>query len=106
MNQSDFERALHAFREYDPDIQCNVVLALLYIARTPNCMTTELTGYLNVTSGTTSRVVNRLSDSRPRSSIKPFGFVDTVVDNVDRRIRRLSLTPKGAAVVRRVLGND
>lgn len=106
MNQSDFERALHAFRECDPEIQCNVVLALLYVARKPGCPLNDLTDYLNVTNGTSSRIVARLSSFRTRASrIKSLEFVEATTDRVDRRIKRLSLTPKGAAFVRRVLGN-
>ncbi|MEY3231455.1 MAG: hypothetical protein RL689_1544 [Planctomycetota bacterium] len=92
------ERALSLCRTLDPEIQCNSVMALLYIARRPGSSPTELSSHLDLTSGAGSRLVSRLSEW-DRFRVRGLQLVAAEPDPVDRRVRRLCLTPKGTRFV-------
>lgn len=97
------ERALSLCRTLDPEIQCNSVIALLYIARRPGSSPTDLSNHLALTSGAGSRLVARLSEW-DRFRVRGLHLVASEPDPVDRRVRRLSLTPKGARFVDDLVG--
>jgi len=67
--------------------QFNVLMALYY---KENCAVSDLSERMEITLAAASQLVNRLVQS---------GLLERVEDPQDRRSKRLSLTPKGRAMV-------
>ena len=65
---------------------------LLYIGKHPGCTHGEVSAYLGSDNGHTTRCVNRMIEG---------GFVRRDASALDRRVRRLWLTPQGAKTFHR-----
>ena len=70
---------------------------LYFIGRNPGCSVNELLAVMKVSKQYLHRPLKRLVDD---------GWVMAVQDESDRRIKRLSLTPKGAALENRLTGEQ
>ncbi len=62
---------------------------LYFIGRNPGCSVSELLQKLKATKQYVNQPLRRLTEE---------GYVEAVADEGDRRIKRLSLSPKGAAL--------
>jgi DNA-binding MarR family transcriptional regulator len=96
------EKALEYGRTLDAEVQCNHLLTLLYVARRPGCTMTELWDYLQITSGAGSRLVSKFTEYGAHR-VKGLNLLSCDTDPDDRRLKRVTLTPKGAQFVRHLL---
>lgn len=70
---------------------------LYFIGRNPGCSVSELLQKLKATKQYIHQPLRRLTEE---------GYVEAVVDEGDRRIKRLSLSPKGAALESELSGEQ
>lgn len=82
------------FRKIDPEMQMQAAAAFLLISQQPGITVREVGTRLGVASSSASRNVALLSKENRRGEPGPH-LIDYDDDPLDRRIRRLYLTPKG-----------
>lgn len=92
-------------RAVDPEMPAQTILAFLLVAEADIAgriiTMREIQQYLEVSSGTCSRITARLGQWKAYQS-PGLDFIGADRDPMDRRIVRLRLTPKGAAFARRL----
>lgn len=95
MAAGNFSRALDFIaKEIGGEVQVTTLKVFLYIAERGTCQQREVEEGLKLTNATTSRNVSFWTERR-FDRAEGLRFVDRVSDDYDRRIRNLSLTPKG-----------
>lgn len=93
--------ALSIAREIEPSMHIQVLMGLLHIAMHPGCSTGDLMEALSTTSASAARITGRLS-TWERPAAPGLGLVNIETDTNDRRLRIITLTPKGRRMVERL----
>lgn len=94
---------LHHVREVDPEMPAQTLAALLEIASSSEPITQQqLRKKLNLASSSIARISARLGDWRSEDGKPGLGFVVSMADPADRRVRRLGLTEKGALFMEQI----
>ena len=100
---------LHRFKEIDPVMQISTVLTLLEIARADSedreVSTRDIEELVGLTSGATSRNIAYWAGGSNYMK-GSHGYVNVGFHSQDRRLRSLTLTPKGRAFLKRLFGED
>ncbi len=92
---NEFRTALELFKdEVDPEVNVNLVLIFLEVARRGVCNQKDVEVVLNLTNATASRGVSWWSDAK-RPNIPGMGFIARGEDPTDRRYKLLRLTSAG-----------
>jgi DNA-binding MarR family transcriptional regulator len=89
-------------QEVSGEVQVTTLLTLLFVAERGNCTQKDVEEGLKLTNATTSRNVSYWTDRR-YDRAEGMNFIDRVPDDHDRRIRNLSLTPRGKLFHKRLL---
>lgn len=87
-------------RDLRQDVEAQTVLFLLEVAREPGRTLIQLADAVGVAGSAASRNADYLGAGSARR--KGLGLVEIEVDPLDRRFKRVRLTPKGVAVIRRI----
>lgn len=90
--------SVEEFRKLDSEMQLQTVLVFLLAARNPGCTLRDLEKLTGLRSSSVSRNIAALSE-RHRTGSKGHQLLVTHVDLIDRRHRRVYLTPKGQRVL-------
>lgn len=103
MSIHHFTRTLELIsKDVGPEIQLTTILAFLFVASRGKCTQKDVEEELKLTNASASRNVSfwteRRFDRQPG-----MGFVERVENDFDRRLRELTLTPKGKAFYKRLL---
>lgn len=86
--------AVELLRELEPNMEAQVMAALLHIMLKPDITMSELAEKTGASQSAASRHVATLSPVRALN--KPgFGLVESYDDPSDRRVKRVNLTKKG-----------
>jgi len=94
---------LHHVREFDPEMPAQTLAALLEIASSSEPITQQqLRKKLNLASSSIARISARLGEWRSEDGKPGLGFVISMADPTDRRVRRLGLTEKGAIFMEQI----
>jgi DNA-binding MarR family transcriptional regulator len=93
---------LNALRRVDPEFPLQYAICLTEIAMNEGISLTQLSERTNLALSTVSRIVGALSTVR--QSGEAYGLVTLKISPKERRRKELSLTPKGWAVMRSVMG--
>lgn len=90
---------LQELRRIDPEFPIQYALCLGEIARQEGLSLTELAQRTGIALSTVSRIIGALSASRGRCG----GLVNVKFSPIEARCKELSLTPRGNALLRRLL---
>lgn len=94
-NVGDLFKTMKKMRLLDSDMPLQQILVLLYIAsKGKGCTQGELKDHLDMAASTASRNIAALSKVH-RLGKEGLGLIDWHEDLLDRRVKRLHLTPKG-----------
>lgn len=102
MDPIQFASDLQPFYNLNPTMQISTLLVFLVIARRGVCTQKDIEKELAMTNGAASRNVAWWTSRRADRSEGP-GFVQTVPDEWDRRVNKISLTEKGEEFYKRTL---
>lgn len=95
-------RLIEGFRSADPEMPMQTAATLMIIALNEGCTLVDITERLGMASSSASRNVSYLSKVH-RLGKPGLNLVETRVDVMDRRRKHHHLTPKGRALVTRLL---
>lgn len=100
-NLSAVIEILQHLRKIDPEFPIQYALCLGEIARYEGLSITELSQRTGIALSTVSRIVSALSGNRQR-----YGHLINVGFSRDEsRLKELSLTPQGLALIKRITGS-
>ena len=94
-------KVMDLLRVFDEQIPAQVFCTFFYIASHNGCTSQDLCKELGLTSSSVSRCTDWLSDFH-RLGKPGMGLIVKTKDNMDYRIKRLNLTPKGKLVVQQI----
>ena len=95
--------ALLILREENPGIPSVDISLLLEVARRPGLGSSEYARGLGMSQAIVSRILQQLGGKHRAQTLEPLRLVDTVRDAHDLRLWHHYLTPKGEALIERVL---
>lgn len=95
-------RVIDIFREFDTAFPSSYIAAFLLVALKPGKGGTDYARELGLAQAVTSRLLLEIGP-KTRNGDEGLGLVDSSPDGKDLRIRRLFLTPKGKALLRRIM---
>ena len=103
MQVHSFTRTLEFLsKEIGPELSVATLLTFLFVAQRGKCVQKDVEEGLKLTNASTSRNISYWTDRR--FDRRPgMNFIERVEDDHDRRLRNLSLTPKGKAFYKRLL---
>jgi DNA-binding MarR family transcriptional regulator len=86
------------FRKLNAEMQAQQMAIFLAVAGKPNCTITELSVVTGHATSSISRNVAALGKFH-RKGMPGLDVMEAVEDNVDRRLKRVRLTPKGQRIM-------
>lgn len=89
---------IELIRKIDPSDQLSsmTILILLYVMQYPDSTVKQIEKLAEVTKSAASRHILILTERGDRARARPgLGLVEHYEDNVDARVKRVRLTPKG-----------
>lgn len=95
-------RVIDIFREFDTAFPASYIAAFLLVAVKPGYGSTDYARDLGLAQAVTSRLMLEIGQKR-RTGEDGLGLIDSASDGKDLRVRRAFLTPKGKALLRRIM---
>lgn len=92
---------VESIRDIDPEMPAQTLAGLLFIARKPGCSVQDMQEYLQVGSGTGTRIACRLGEWE-RYEVPGLKLVRAERDPKDRRKVMLWLTAQGQKAVKKL----
>lgn len=91
--------SLEKMRELNPHLPTSTVLVFLYVVNKPDLTMREVEKLIGLTSSAASRHVLLLTERGDVARNQPgLGLIEQYTDDQDMRVKRLRLTPRGAAL--------
>ncbi len=87
-------RVMEELRQLDPHCGTNMVISFLKVATEPDISVGEVQKFLGMPPTSTARSLARLLPFH-KKGLKGLDLIDSRPDVMDRRVKRLHLTPKG-----------
>lgn len=94
-------RAIEVFREVDSAFPASYMAAFLMVAIKPGLGTSEYARRLGMLQPVASRILLEIGQ-KARTGEPGLGWIDGVSDLQDMRTKRMFVTPKGRAVLRKL----
>lgn len=95
-------RVIDLFREFNTAFPASYMAAFLLVAANPGKPTSEYAKMMGMAQAVGSRLMLEIGP-KTRTGEEGLGLIDSAPDPKDLRVKRAYLTPKGKALLRRIL---